>query len=128
MLSAAREALRCGAVAAAPCSGFHHAGYDKAEGFCTFNGLMVTACVLRHENSPTGRHSGLRSALGEWNRGHNFETQIRLGLPLQRGGDLASRGAGESLHAGNSKRSLSLWGIVMSFCIKLARIPTLTTR
>ena len=49
MLSAAREVLRCGAAAAAPCSGFHHAGYDTADGFCTFNGLMVTACVLRHE-------------------------------------------------------------------------------
>jgi hypothetical protein len=31
------------AGAIAPCSGFHHAGYDFAGGFCTFNGLMVTA-------------------------------------------------------------------------------------
>ena len=46
MLSAAREALRNGRVAAAPCSGFHHAGYANAGGFCTFNGLMVTATAL----------------------------------------------------------------------------------
>ena len=49
MLGAAREALHNGAVAVAPCSGFHHAGYDHAGGFCTFNGLMVTAFVLKQE-------------------------------------------------------------------------------
>jgi acetoin utilization deacetylase AcuC-like enzyme len=48
MLSAARHALVDG-VAAAACSGFHHAGYYDAHGFCTFNGLMVTACVLKTE-------------------------------------------------------------------------------
>ncbi len=49
MLSAAREAMANGHVAVAPCSGFHHATYDGAGGFCTFNGLMVTAAVLLHE-------------------------------------------------------------------------------
>jgi acetoin utilization deacetylase AcuC-like enzyme len=49
MLSAARHALRERTIACAPCSGFHHAGYDRAEGFCTFNGLMVTACALRRD-------------------------------------------------------------------------------
>lgn len=51
MLSAARWALRQGgfANAAAPCSGFHHAGYRTAEGFCTFNGLVVTAMALLQE-------------------------------------------------------------------------------
>jgi len=49
MLAAAREAVRNGRVAVAPCSGFHHATYDSVQGFCTFNGLMVTACVLRAE-------------------------------------------------------------------------------
>lgn len=48
MLDAARHALDDG-VAAAACSGFHHAGYYDAQGYCTFNGLMVTACVLRAE-------------------------------------------------------------------------------
>jgi acetoin utilization deacetylase AcuC-like enzyme len=46
MLEAAREALRNGAVAVAPCSGFHHAGFERPGGFCTFNGLVVTAQVL----------------------------------------------------------------------------------
>jgi acetoin utilization deacetylase AcuC-like enzyme len=46
MLAAAREALRNGRVSVAPCSGFHHAGYAHAGGFCTFNGLMVTAMAL----------------------------------------------------------------------------------
>jgi len=49
MLSAAREALNNGIGAIAPCSGFHHAGYDFAGGYCTFNGLMVTAAVLLAE-------------------------------------------------------------------------------
>ena len=49
MLSAAREALKNKIGAIAPCSGFHHAGYDFAGGYCTFNGLMVTAAVLLAE-------------------------------------------------------------------------------
>ena len=51
MLDAAREALKNGKVAAAPCSGFHHASWDKAFGYCTFNGLMVTALALKQENA-----------------------------------------------------------------------------
>ncbi len=35
----------CG-VACSPTSGFHHARYDGAAGFCTFNGLMVAAVTL----------------------------------------------------------------------------------
>lgn len=46
MLAAAKEALSNGKGAVAPCSGFHHAGYSFAGGFCTFNGLMVTALSL----------------------------------------------------------------------------------
>jgi acetoin utilization deacetylase AcuC-like enzyme len=48
MLAAAVAALATSTpVAAAPCSGFHHAGWASAQGFCTFNGLMVTAFALR---------------------------------------------------------------------------------
>ena len=46
MLCAAREALRNGCVAVAPCSGFHHASYEHGAGFCTFNGLMVAEMIL----------------------------------------------------------------------------------
>jgi acetoin utilization deacetylase AcuC-like enzyme len=49
MLAAARAALANGAVACAPCSGFHHAGYATGGGFCTFNGLMITALALKAE-------------------------------------------------------------------------------
>jgi acetoin utilization deacetylase AcuC-like enzyme len=49
MLSAAREAIRNRKVATAPCSGFHHAKYKSARGFCTFNGLMVAAFALKAE-------------------------------------------------------------------------------
>lgn len=37
-------------VAFAPCSGFHHAGYDYASGYCTFNGLVAAAVRLRKLN------------------------------------------------------------------------------
>ncbi len=49
MLSGARHALRTGKAVAAPCSGFHHAEYAHPMGYCTFNGLMVTACALKAE-------------------------------------------------------------------------------
>lgn len=49
MVDAAKEAVRNGKVAVAPCSGFHHAGIDWPQSFCTFNGLVVAACVLKKE-------------------------------------------------------------------------------
>ena len=45
-LAAATRALDAG-LAAALASGFHHAHADHGEGFCTFNGLVVAAEVLR---------------------------------------------------------------------------------
>ena len=50
MLAAARHAITNRAVACAPVSGFHHACYASAGGFCTFNGLMVAALALHHED------------------------------------------------------------------------------
>lgn len=35
------------AFACSPSSGFHHAHWGHSEGFCTFNGLMVTALMLK---------------------------------------------------------------------------------
>ncbi|MBY4598007.1 histone deacetylase [bacterium BD-1] len=49
LLTAARWALELGGSVAAPVSGFHHAHWDEAAGFCTFNGLMVAALALRAE-------------------------------------------------------------------------------
>lgn len=50
LLSAARGALSNGLVACSPTSGFHHAGYESGYGYCTFNGLMVTALALKAED------------------------------------------------------------------------------
>ena len=44
-LAATRQALKDGASAALV-SGFHHACADHGEGFCTFNGLVVTIDAL----------------------------------------------------------------------------------
>jgi len=46
LLAAARYAVENQMNVCSPTSGFHHAGYSSAEGFCTFNGLMVTALAL----------------------------------------------------------------------------------
>lgn len=51
MLGAARAAIANGRVAIAPCSGFHHAKYDRGGGFCTFNGLMIAALALLAEGA-----------------------------------------------------------------------------
>lgn len=51
MLAAARHVLRMEAadapIACSPSSGFHHANHAYGHGFCTFNGLMVTALALK---------------------------------------------------------------------------------
>ena len=49
MLTAARWAIAENTCVAAPVSGFHHAGWDSAEDFCTFNGLMLAALTLQTE-------------------------------------------------------------------------------
>ncbi|MBP6627551.1 MAG: hypothetical protein KA187_09080 [Arenimonas sp.] len=49
LLGAARWALAEGGAVAAPVSGFHHARWGSGGGYCTFNGLMVTALVLQRE-------------------------------------------------------------------------------
>jgi acetoin utilization deacetylase AcuC-like enzyme len=67
MLSAAREAICNGQGAVAPCSGFHHAGYNFAGGFCTFNGLMVTANALLAEG--TARRVGILDCDEHWGNG-----------------------------------------------------------
>ena len=63
-LQAARAALRSG-VAANLAGGTHHAYADRGSGFCVFNDLAVTACVLQ----------------AEWGRAHGPDGQRRL--PLQ---------------------------------------------
>jgi len=47
LLAAASLALDAG-ISAALASGFHHSCADHGEGFCTFNGLIVTLEALRH--------------------------------------------------------------------------------
>ena len=37
-------------IAISPTSGFHHACYSLAMGYCTFNGLMIAAILLKERN------------------------------------------------------------------------------
>jgi acetoin utilization deacetylase AcuC-like enzyme len=47
MLAAAEFAVLNKQVVCSPTSGFHHAEYRNSGGYCTFNGLMVTALALK---------------------------------------------------------------------------------
>ena len=80
MLAAAREALKNGLVAAAPCSGFHHACYDHGGGFCTFNGLMVTVMTLLAEGRV--ERAGILDLDQHWGNGTQ-DIIKRLGVEKQ---------------------------------------------
>jgi acetoin utilization deacetylase AcuC-like enzyme len=47
MLAAAEYAVLHREAVCSPTSGFHHAEYETAMAYCTFNGLMVTALALK---------------------------------------------------------------------------------
>lgn len=49
LLAAARYALEHKQIVCSPSSGFHHAHYDDAGGYCTFNGLVITSIKLQME-------------------------------------------------------------------------------
>jgi acetoin utilization deacetylase AcuC-like enzyme len=51
LYAAAVRALHDGRVAVAPVSGFHHARWNRPNAFCSFNGLVVTALLLRDRHS-----------------------------------------------------------------------------
>lgn len=46
-LAAAEYAVLHNTHTCSPTSGFHHAGFGRGGGFCTFNGLMVAAIALK---------------------------------------------------------------------------------
>ena len=50
MIAAAREAATTGSITCSPSSGFHHAGWQRSGGFCTFNGLVAAAATQVQEN------------------------------------------------------------------------------
>jgi acetoin utilization deacetylase AcuC-like enzyme len=47
IVAAAEYAVVHREVVCSPTSGFHHAGFSEAGGYCTFNGLMVAALALK---------------------------------------------------------------------------------
>lgn len=54
MLAAALHVAEHGGVACSPTSGFHHAGWDFAGGYCTFNGLALAAVILQQQGIKVG--------------------------------------------------------------------------
>lgn len=46
-MGTAGEGFALARNAVAPTSGFHHAGHSEVAGFCTFNGLMVSALTIK---------------------------------------------------------------------------------
>jgi acetoin utilization deacetylase AcuC-like enzyme len=47
LAAAAIHAFKTKEICASLTSGFHHAGYSSASGFCTFNGLVIAAQMIR---------------------------------------------------------------------------------
>lgn len=80
MLAAAREALRNGVGAVSPTSGFHHAAYAHAGGFCSLNGLMVAAL-----NLPGVRVGLLDLDAHDPDGVRNIVDQLGLDLPILHG-------------------------------------------
>lgn len=80
MLAAAREALRNGVGAVSPTSGFHHAGYAHAGGFCSLNGLMVAA-----QNLPGVRVGLLDLDAHDPDGVRNIVDHLGLDLPILHG-------------------------------------------
>ncbi|MET0553287.1 MAG: hypothetical protein ABW221_09630 [Vicinamibacteria bacterium] len=72
-LTSARLALREG-VSASLTSGFHHARYSSARGYCTFNGLIVAAVALLD----AGEASRIAIVDCDFHYGDGTQTLIRL--------------------------------------------------
>lgn len=53
MIAAAQYAWRSGDNAVSPSSGFHHAGYQRAGAFCTFNGLIIAIMEILTQDPQT---------------------------------------------------------------------------
>lgn len=91
LLAACQHALAHSAWTISPTSGFHHAGWSKAQGFCTFNGLMVAALALKakrlidriaildcdaHYGNGTDEiidRTGSRGWISHWTQGKHFQ-------------------------------------------------------
>jgi acetoin utilization deacetylase AcuC-like enzyme len=65
--AAADHAVRHDENTVSPTSGFHHACYAEAMGFCTFNGLMVAAAILHQESKVA--HVGIVDFDAHWGNG-----------------------------------------------------------
>lgn len=52
-VSAAIAAIETREITLSPTSGFHHAGYASASGYCTFNGLVIAAQILKKRGLAT---------------------------------------------------------------------------
>lgn len=54
MIAATNHVLQHGGYACSPTSGFHHAGYSQAGGFCSLNGLAVAAILAVAQGAKVG--------------------------------------------------------------------------
>ena len=97
ILAAARWTLANRYPTCSPTSGFHHASFDEPEGYCTFNGLMVTAVKLLdeglvrsvaildcdvHEGNGTDdiiNRLGLHKQVQHHSMGYHFQTREQAG-------------------------------------------------
>jgi acetoin utilization deacetylase AcuC-like enzyme len=98
--AAARAAVWGERVTCSPTSGFHHAGYDFAQGFCTFNGLMISAAKLLGQGLDQGLCNRIGIADYDWHYGNGTDDiidQLELGDSVQQVNASGYRNAEEFL-------------------------------
>lgn len=94
MIAATQHVLQHGGYACSPTSGFHHAGYDYAGGFCSLNGLAVAAILAVAQGAKVGildfdAHYGdgtahiLRHIKGHGIKHHSFGKHFPCHEPAQ---------------------------------------------
>ncbi len=80
MFAAAQEALSNGIGAVSPTSGFHHAGFDHAGGYCSLNGLAITI-----QNLPDYRVGVLDLDMHDPDGVRDIKERLGLRFPLVHG-------------------------------------------
>lgn len=77
--NAARCALIEKSCTMSPTSGFHHAGFETSEGFCTFNALALAAVLLQEEFDFTGNSVGIVDYDAHYGNGtENIKEKLKL--------------------------------------------------
>lgn len=115
LLTALREAIDGPApnLTMAPVSGFHHAGPEAGEGFCTFSGQVIAALVLYQERGLRGAWLDLDGHFGNSiEDSRDFAPDLNQAIP--QGCNINPRGEGKTYLIDLAKKLEMLTELVVS--------------